>query len=86
MSNNNDKKHEMMKETKSTRRKFLTAAAVSATAIGLGTGSAVAAPNGTRPTILSVTSVVAVNATQMRVTGRLTTLDGAGLAGMRVDI
>ena len=86
MGSDNDKKLELIQETKTTRRKVLGATAVAATAIGFGGNSAVAAPNGTRPTVLSVTSVVAANAAQMRVTGRLTDLNGVGLAGMRVDI
>jgi hypothetical protein len=86
MSGDNDKNPERIRQAKSTRRKFLGATAASAAAIGFGSDSASAAPNGTRPTVLSVTSVVAANAAQMRVTGRLTDLNGVGLAGMRVDI
>lgn len=73
-------------DAQSSRRKFLAVAAASAAVIGLGTQSASAAPNGTRPTVLTVTSVAAINSTQMRITGRLTLLSGAPVTGMRVDI
>lgn len=42
--------------------------------------------NGTRPTILSGLSVVATSSTKMRVSGRLTSFSGMGLAGKRVNI
>jgi hypothetical protein len=48
--------------------------------------TASAAPNGTRPTLLSNLSVVATSSTKMKATGRLTTLSGYGIAGMKVDI
>jgi len=45
-----------------------------------------AAPNGTRPTVLSNLVATSVSTSQMRVSGTLTTLSGAGIAGMRVNI
>ena len=48
--------------------------------------NAKAAPTGTRPTVLSNVAVTAVNTNTMQVSGRLTTLDGVGLAGMEVDV
>lgn len=58
-------------------------------AVGLETirhSEAQAAPNGTRPTMLTNLSVVAVSSTRMRVTGRYTTLSGFGPSGMTVVI
>jgi len=45
-----------------------------------------AAPNGTRPTMLSNLGVVSLSATRMRVSGRYTTLSGFGPSGMVVYI
>jgi len=45
-----------------------------------------AAPNGTRPTVLTNLAATSVSTSQMRVSGTLTTLSGAGIAGMRVNI
>ena len=62
---------------------FAAAPVVAVAALG---GSASAAPNGTRPTILTNLAVTSVNSTQMRVSGKLTTLSGAVIAGMRVEV
>lgn len=48
--------------------------------------TALAIPNGTRPTMLSGLSVVALSSTRMRVTGRYTDLRGMNIAGMPVRI
>lgn len=67
------------------RRTLLKSFLVATPAIAL-TKSAFAAPNGTRPTVLSGVSVVAASRNQIRVSGRYTTLTGAAIPGMRVDI
>lgn len=76
------------KETtmKTSRRNLLKSAAVPVVAFAAFAETASAAPNGTRPTVLSNLSVVATTSTQMRVSGHLTLLSGTGLAGMKVDI
>jgi hypothetical protein len=71
---------------KTPRRLVLAAAGMATAALGLGATPANAAPNGTRPTILTVTSVVSVNATTMRITGTLSDLNGSPLSGLKVDI
>ena len=47
---------------------------------------AAAAPNGTRPSILTNLAVTPVSTSQMRVAGKLTTLSGTAIAGMPVTI
>ncbi len=76
------------KTMKTNRRNLLKSAATAAPILALSAMSETlsAAPNGTRPTVLSNLSVVATSSTQMRVTGTLATLTGTGLAGMKVDI
>jgi hypothetical protein len=73
---------------KTSRRTMLATAAVAAPVLAATvlTEKAHAAPNGTRPTVLSNLAVVATSSTQMRVSGKLTTLSGTGLAGMKIDI
>jgi hypothetical protein len=73
---------------KTSRRMLLKSAAAAVPVIALAAigETASAAPNGTRPTILSNLSVVATSSTKMRVTGRLSMLTGSGIAGMKIDI
>jgi hypothetical protein len=70
------------------RRNLLKSVAIAAPILTVAAISEIAsaAPNGTRPTVLSNLSVVATSSTQMRVTGNLATLTGSGLAGMKIDI
>ena len=45
-----------------------------------------AAPNGTFPTVLSNLSVVSISSTNIKVSGRLTTVSGNAVAAMKIDI
>jgi len=85
---NSDKSDQKEKTTKITRRNLLKTAAVATPAVLLATLSdkAIAAPNGTFPTMLSNLSVVSVSSTNMRISGRLTTITGSGIAALKVDI
>lgn len=76
------------KSTKITRRNLLKSVAIATPALLLSqfTEEIEAAPNGTQPTVLSNLSVVSVSSTNMRVSGRLATISGSGVAGMKVDI
>lgn len=70
---------------KNNRRAFLAGAgAFAATAVPLAVVSA--APNGTRPTLLSDLTATSTSRSQMRVTGRFTTLSGQGIPGMPIKI
>jgi hypothetical protein len=71
-----------MNRSRRTVIKSLLAAVPVAAGAALGK-EALAVPNGTRPRNLSVTSATS---TQMKVSGRLKTLSGFGISGMRVVI
>ena len=73
---------------KTSRRNLLKSAAIGAPVIALAAmpEQVLAGPSGTRPTILTNLSVVAISSTMMRVTGRYATLLGDGIPGMQVEI
>lgn len=73
---------------KTSRRNLLKSAAIGAPMIALAAvpEKVLAAPSGTRPTVLTNLSVVGTSSTTMRVTGRYATLAGDGIPGMKVDI
>lgn len=85
---NTDKSNQKEENVKLTRRNLLKSAAAVAPALMLGSVAEKisAAPNGTQPTVLSNLAVVSTSSTQMRVSGRLTTVSGSGIAAMKVDI
>jgi hypothetical protein len=59
---------------------------IGAVALGLGlAGTAIAYPGGTRPTMMT-SSTRSVSTSTMEVSGRITDLAGAGVAGLRVDV
>ncbi|MCC7142234.1 MAG: hypothetical protein IT349_09055 [Candidatus Eisenbacteria bacterium] len=63
------------------------AAPTGSTSEVLGAADPVAlSPNGTAPTRLVDVSVVAVNSTQMRVSGRYVKVSGGGIAGMPIRV
>lgn len=85
---NKTKSNQEENNTNVSRRNLLKSAAVAAPALLLTSFAEKidAAPNGTFPTMLSNLSVVSVSSTNMRVSGRLTTISGSGIAAMKVDI
>lgn len=85
---NTEKSNQKEENVQLTRRNLLKSAAAVAPVLMLAplAEKISAAPNGTFPTVLSNLSVVSVSSTNMKVSGRLTTISGGGIASMKVDI